>query len=187
MTNTFDNFKPVKGSEKALTLFKELSTLPSWFMLLCYGGVGSGKTHLCNALASVLKLKGIFCRVTDWGEMYTYLSNLKRLQFKEGDRYFEVSSRFEKTEYLILDDFDISTGGTGYKAQEEMSYFEGLIKYRYKNRLFTVVTTNLDTRIDDRNPSRPFIPPRIVSRFSDGETSRKVLNKAGDYRPLKGK
>ena len=175
---TFENFKPVLGAEKALAYFKELVASPGWFMLLCYGFIGNGKTHLCNALASELQKKGRFCRVMDWSETYTYLEYTKRVKFQEGDLYHNVSNRLNNAPILILDDLDIDVDEKGYKQQEEWNYFEDLIKYRYKHNLFTVVTTNLDLKQ---------LPPRIVSRFSDAVKSRKVLNKAVDYRPLKVK
>lgn len=170
MINTFDNFKSAKGAEKALFLFKELSTLPIWFMLLCYGGVGSGKTHLCNALAAVLCEKGKYCRVQEWP---TVIRTLKRAIHSElKGSYDDLFDRYQKTGVLILD--DVGMGGTG--SVWEWGELEEIINYRYEHKLPTVVTTNLDLKQ---------LPPRIVSRFSDAVKSRKVLNQAEDYRPKK--
>ena len=169
--DSFDNFKPVKGAEKALTLFKELAAGPEWFMLLCYGGVGNGKTHLCNALAAKLTEQGKGCRVVGWTTLIRLFKTAMHSDKK--DLYDTLFSRFQKGGRLILD--DVGMGGTG--SNWEWGELEEIVNYRYENELLTVVTTNLD--LAD-------LPPRIVSRFSDALKSRKVLNTGGDYRPLKG-
>ena len=169
---TFENFKPAKGSERALALFKELSTGVEWFMLLCYGGVGSGKTHLCNALANVLCENDKYCRVQEWPAV---IRNLKRAMHSEQKgAYDDLFDCYLKAEWLILD--DVGMGAT--TSDWQWGELEEFINYRYEQGLLTVVTTNLDLKQ---------LPPRIVSRFSDAVKSRKVLNKAIDYRPLKGK
>jgi len=167
MTNTFDNFKPANGAEKAFNLFKELSTGPGWFMLLCYGGIGSGKTHLCEALAAKLG-----CRVVRWMELIRLFKKSMHGDIK--DAYDALFENIQKADNLILD--DVGMGGTG--SNWEWGELEEIIDYRYRKGLLTVITTNLDLKQ---------LPPRIVSRFSDGETSRKVLNSAEDYRPKKMK
>ena len=171
INSTFDNFKPVKGAEKALALFKELSACPDWFMLLCGGDVGSGKTHLCNALANVLTDNDNYCRVQEWPVV---IRNLKRAMHSEQKgAYDDLFDRYQKAPVLVLD--DVGMGAT--TSDWQWGELEEFINYRYENGLLTVVTTNLDLKQ---------LPPRIVSRFSDAVKSRKVLNKAVDYRPLKG-
>jgi len=58
-----------------------------------------------------------------------------------------------------------------------MEQLEKIIRVRYRERLFTILTTNRD--ISE-------LPERIVSRFEDAEVARKVLNSGIDYRKLKG-
>jgi len=169
---TFDDFKPVKGAEKALKLFKELANGSSWFMLLCYGHTGCGKTHLCHALANELKKKGQYCEVREWPFVIRCFKRSMHSEFK--DAYDELFDRYQKAPVLILD--DVGMGGTG--SNWEWGELEEIINYRYNNDLMTVVTTNLD--IKD-------LPPRIVSRFSDAVKSRKVLNAGSDFRPSKVK
>lgn len=172
---TFDNFQPVKGAGKALALFEELAAGPDWYMLLCYGGVGNGKTHLCEALANKLG-----CCVVQWMTLIRQFKQAMHGEYKDG--YDFLFNNIQKGRRLILD--DVGMGGTG--SAWEWGELEEIINYRYEHGLLTVVTTNLDIRSDERNEKMPFIPPRIVSRFSDALTSRKVLNSASDYRPLKG-
>lgn len=64
LDNTFENFKPVAGTKEALAAFKALVRGKThWKMLLVYGGVGNGKTHLCEATAIALYKRGLVCRV----------------------------------------------------------------------------------------------------------------------------
>lgn len=169
--STFENFKHTKGAENALKLFKELSTLPGWFMLLCYGTSGNGKTHLCEALSIELYKRGIFCPVHEFAEIIRRF----RTSFNSSDKwdYNLLFKRIQTAKYLILD--DVGMGGSG--SSWEWGELEEIISYRYKNELFTVMTTNLD--LGD-------IPLRIVTRFQDAIKSRMVLNSGVNYRPLKG-
>lgn len=169
--STFENFKQTKGAENALMLFKELSILPEWFMLLCYGTSGNGKTHLCEALSIELYKRGIFCPVREFAEVIRSF----RASFNSSDKW-DYNLRFKRIQtakYLIID--DVGMGGSG--SSWEWGELEEIIGYRYKNELFTVMTTNLD--LGD-------IPLRIVTRFQDAIKSRMVLNSSVNYRPLKG-
>ena len=150
-------------------------------MLLCYGGVGNGKTHLCRALVNEFKKRGKHCGYSTWPSV---IRNLKRAMFRSEykDEYDLLFSRYQRAERIVLD--DVGMGGTN--SNWEWGELEEIINYRYENRLLTVVTTNLDIKPSD-NEKIPYIPERIVSRFGDAATSRKVLNSAEDYRPRKVK
>jgi hypothetical protein len=65
----------------------------------------------------------------------------------------------------------------GKSSEYEIAILEEFIDYRHRERLLTVLTANLDLKD---------LPVRVVSRFGDGETSRIVINRGSDYRPLKG-
>ena len=169
--NTFENFKPVKGVEESLTAFKELASgNATWSMLLCYGSDGCGKTHLCEALSIEMAKREVLCRVNEWAEV---VRDLKRRMHSEVTDDYDMQFRsFQKRDYLMLD--DVGMGSTG--SSWEWGELEEIINYRYREGLFTVVTTNLD--IKD-------VPRRIVSRFTDAVQSRLVLNSGGNYRPKK--
>ena len=167
---TFNNFKRVKGAGKALELFSQMPDA-DWFMLLCYGSAGCGKTHLCEALAYELRQEMKFTRVLEWSERIRILKGAMQRRDRPGyyDQLFEGMQRAER---LIIDDVGAGTTGSSWEWGE----LEDIVSYRYKRELFTVITTNLD--VAD-------LPDRIVSRFRDKTKARICFNSAGDYRPFK--
>lgn len=180
--NTFENFLLVKGSEDSLAAFKELAFgKASWYMLLCYGSDGCGKTHLCEALSIELAKRNIVCRVNEWAEV---VRDFKRRMHSEifGD-YDDVFERFRTQPYLIID--DVGMGGTG--SSWEWGELEEIINYRSREGLMTVVTTNLNIEPNPKDYNQSYVPRRIVSRFTDAVKSRLIVNRAGNYRPKKGK
>jgi len=168
LKNTFEIFKPWPGTEKALATIKALALgKTTWKLALIYGGVGNGKTHLCEAAAIELYKAGYFCRVNtmDW-----MMSSLKRcLDPEPPDTLDGLLRKYSYAEHLIIDD----VAGSVW----EMEQLEKIIRARYRERLFTILTTNLDLKE---------LPERVVSRFRDAEVARLVLNDGKDYRPQKG-
>ena len=171
LNNTFANFKQASGTAETLKAFKELSTLPDWYMLLCMGTTGSGKTHLCEGLSIELYKKGIFAPVVKFGEMLNLFK--KAMNSEYIDAYDNRINAYKRMKCLIMDDFGLG----GKSSDYECAILEDFIDYRYRTRLLTVLTANLDIKE---------LPVRVVSRFGDGETSRIVINRGSDYRPLKG-
>lgn len=173
LDNTFANFRQVKGTEKALAAFKALAGGKTrWKMLLCYGGVGNGKTHLCEAAAIELYKRGIFCRVLT---MARIMRAIKECMGPERHiSYEELLSNYCYGERLILD--DVGMGGSG--SEWEFGQLEEIVAARYHEKLFTVMTTNRDLSE---------LPERIVSRFQDPDIGRVVLNQGEDFRRLKAK
>ena len=170
--NTFANFKAIKGTAAALAAFRELAAgEATWHMLLCYGGAGSGKSHLCEALSIALAERQIIARVNEWPTFTRYLKHTMHNEYK--GLYDEVFERTCRSPWLIMD--DVGMGGVG--SIWDWGEFEEIINYRYRNNLPTVVTTNLDISK---------LPDRAVSRFRDALKGRCVLDDAGDYRPRKG-
>lgn len=168
LDNTFENFKPVAGVEKALAAFRSIAKgKAEWRMLLCYGGVGNGKTHLCEATAIALYKQGIFCRVLTMERMMGALK-----ECMDPDRHTsleELLNNYCYSERLIIDDVE----GTAWEFEQ----LERIIRVRYRENLFTILTTN-------RNLNE--LPERLVSRFRDAVQGRVILNEAGDYRTKKG-
>ncbi|MCK5236295.1 MAG: ATP-binding protein [Deltaproteobacteria bacterium] len=170
--HTFENFKAVKDAVTSYEAFKELSTGEApWYMVLNYGSTGCGKTHLCEAYSIALAKRNIRCKVWEWPELIREFKRRLRSNIPgDYDRYFDG---IRKCQHLILDDVVMAVD-----SKWEWGEFEDIINYRYRNNLVTIVTTNLDITK---------LPPRSVSRFRDKVTSRMVLNKAEDFRPLKVK
>lgn len=171
LSNTFEKFKAVPGTQKALAAFKTLASgKAEWKMLLCYGGVGNGKTHLCEATAIALYKRGIFCRVLT---MARIMRALKECMGSAAlTSYDELLSNYCYAERLILD--DVGMAGSG--SEWEYGQLEEIIVVRYRESLFTIMTTNRDLSE---------LPERIVSRFRDPSVGMVVLNEGADYRRLK--
>lgn len=158
------------GTEKTLVAFKKLANGEAKYrMLLCYGGVGNGKTHLCEATSIILYKRGIFCRVLTMARIMRALKECmgpERITSCE-----ELIDRYCRCGYLIVD--DVGMGGTG--SDWEYGQLEEIVVSRYRERLFTIMTTNRD--ISE-------LPERIISRFRDKELGVVVLNEGEDYRSL---
>lgn len=171
LDNTFENFKPAPGTSKALAAFKALASGKTrWKMLLCYGGVGNGKTHLCEATSITLYKRGGFCRVLT---MARIMLALKQCMGPERiTSYEELIDRYCRCSHLIID--DVGMGGSG--SEWEYGQLEEIVVIRYRERLFTILTTNRDLTE---------LPERITSRFQDPDVGRVVLNEGADYRKLK--
>ena len=161
---TFDSFVLADGTKEIYSAFKELATGEAgYLMLLGYGGVGNGKTHLCNALTVELNHRGIDAR------LFTVADMIRQLKESISSHTTEaLISQLKAVPALVLDDFQVE-----YKSLWEMQQIEEIIDARYREALITVLTTNRDLNE---------LPERIVSRFYDSELSKVVLNKGKDYR-----
>ncbi len=168
LDNTFANFKAMPGTETAIAAFAAMLDGPE-FMLLCYGGVGNGKTHLCEAVAIELYKRGKFCRVM---QMPTMLSTLRMSMDDPSKEYNTILDNFCFAERLIVDDIGAGEGDMSFCDR----ILEKIVIARYGRQLFTIMSTNL--RIEQ-------LPERVRSRFEDSVTSYLVLNEGADYRGLK--
>lgn len=174
LNNTFQNFVTVKGTSESFTLFRELAAgNTDWKMLLCYGGVGNGKTHLCEALSIELYQKGQFTPVLTMASMMGYLKST--MHTESISNLDTMIHRYSTMDQLILD--DVGMGGSG--SDWEWGQLEDIIARRYRENLLTALTSNLDIdQLEQRSK-------RIVSRFRDKEKARLVLNEGADYRRRK--
>lgn len=166
---TFETFdRQVKGVKEAFNSFYELAYgETNLSFLLVYGGTGNGKTHLCQAVTIVLNKRGIDAR------LYTVADLMAKLKESISNNTTEAEVKMLKElPGLILDDL-----GVEYGSVWELSKIEEIVDARYRAELITVLTTNRD--LDQ-------LSERIVSRFSDPAMSKRVLNKADDYRRFKG-
>jgi DNA replication protein DnaC len=166
---SFDNFRAVKGSEEALKSAKALVSGAQFFMLLIYGGYGSGKTHLSyaavlQALKQGMKAKFIY--------IPEFMGKLRQ-QIDLGEDLQATIDNVKAITFLALDDFGAEQGTPWQQA-----ILEEIINHRYANCLYTIVTTNKDIKT---------IPGPILSRFQDTQMSKIVFDEAPDYRKKKTK
>jgi len=166
--HTLGSFLLINGAKDAYFATKSFADGSGDFIfLLIYGGTGNGKTHLCNGAAITLMERGVITKLYDVSE----LMSLLRGAIDHGAIEEEVKT-LKEVPCLILDDFKPE-----YETQWALNRLEEVINYRYGAYLLTMVTTNQDL---------PDLPDRIVSRFSDIDRSKKVLNSAPDYRRRAG-
>ena len=185
---TFENFIQEPGTEEAYKAFLNVGIIEGCVqMLLCYGGVGNGKTHLLEALSYILKKCGHVANVISYPKLLRSLAFSEQCDKKRGNDgkpWMPLEKRLETYStmpYLLIDDMGMGNVKTGWEADRDAGWFEQIIVSRYNSvilgeKLVTVITTNLDL---DK------IPGRIVSRFSDASIGRLVLNEGEDYRGKK--
>lgn len=178
LDHSFKNFHWRRGnpeqqesSRACLNAFKELANGETDKpFLMCYGGVGNGKTALCEALVIRLRERNFLAR---YHTVASILTTFKRYMNYQDSTMDRVIRSYTEARFLIMDDL-----GAEYGSPWEASIIENLIDERYRYRRITVATTNLD--ISE-------LSPRLSSRFSDPEVSVCILNKGSDYRRIKRK
>lgn len=141
----------------------------TFIWLLIVGGVGNGKSHLCNAALLALLRRGKSAKLV------TAAGILSALRVGISDHTTDaIMAEYQQIPALIIDDIGAGMKHPEEKGSEwEWARVEELLVWRYENVMPTFCTTNLQ-------PSE--LPERILSRFKDGELSRIVHNAAGDYR-----
>jgi len=169
LTHDFKTIKRVKGFIPALDACKAMAEGTADFQLLMvYGGVGNGKTRLCEAVVIEMFDQGKKVKRDRWSDvvrtMKSHFNNRGNISYEEYFASLRVRGR------IIFD--DVGSGST--LGSWEWGELEDIIDYRYERRLFTIVTTNLDIKS---------FPERILSRFRDRPRARLILNEAGDFRP----
>lgn len=163
--DNFENWTPVEGADEALNAAWLLAKGETDYkLLLLYGGVGNGKSHLGYAAVNLAVQRGIQAqfwyvpalfaewrkRMAETGAADTFLDGVQALPF------------------LVLDDVGVEQG-----TAAQQSNLEAIINYRYAQELPLIVTTN-------RNPATLGGP--VMSRFKDQRLSRMVFNSAPDWR-----
>lgn len=180
LNHTFENFLPEKGTGAALAAFKAIASgKDDRMMILLYGGVGNGKTHLCEAVVIALYKRGIWSRIITMSKVMRALKQAMNPDLLIS--YDILIQRYCEAPRLIID--DVGMGGSG--SDWEFGQLEEIVVRRYHERLFTILTTNLDIAYNPKHPDARYIPERIVSRFRDREVAILVCNTAADYRSKK--
>lgn len=185
LDSTFANFKVVRGTENAYRAAKLIAGMETeWKLLMIYGTWGCGKTHLLEAIALTIWDSGDTVKIQTFPDFVAGLKDTfdrSREPDPKGLTFNDKMDSLCKRPYLLLDD----VGAAGSFTPWSLEQLERIILARYRENLFTVITTNLDIKYNPNYPDRPIIPEFVISRFSDSERSRTVLNGAPDYRPKK--
>ncbi len=165
---TFDNFVENEGNKSALQSARELASENSGFTCLAIHGVtGNGKSHLANAVAQKLQVRGeVVSRVTmlDWVD-----------ELQDAISTNTVSSKIKQYKIvpvLIFDELKIEHLMNS-KSDWLLDHFEQILDYRLNVNLLTMLTTN-------NTPEQ--LPPRIRSRLQDKTKARMIWNKDIDRR-----
>lgn len=164
---TFENFRSVSGTEKALRAAQALAFGTAEFIwLLIYGPPGNGKTHLCNAIVKEVRARGLDVRMILAAELFSLL----REAIKE-NQTDELLRKFKTTFFLAIDDY-----GVEYGSDWESAKFDELMTVRFATGKPTVLITNKELTE---------LPERIQSRFTDKVMSRAIHNSAPDFRSMR--
>jgi DNA replication protein DnaC len=167
-SHTFANFKRMAGTGTAFKAFKAFASLKGPSLLLCYGGIGNGKTYLLEATSLELYRQGIFCGVMPMVRLMRTLKRSMRDGYRERP-YDEILDTWCRAGIVLLDDVGMGM----MDSQWEISVLEELVNYRYQHRLRTAMVTNKTP--DD-------LPVRVVSRFSEEGIGVIVQNQGKDFR-----
>lgn len=169
LENTLDNYKVPPGDKDVKFAFRKVLDCSPRFMLLAYGGVGNGKTHLCNAASIELYKRGLYCRVMSFD---TILQVLRSAINNPELRYDQLLDNYSYGDRLIID--DIGAGGSDTDFANKV--LEAIVCARYGHQKLTIMTMNKDLSA---------LPERVLSRLQDKSTSFLVHNRADDYRMKK--
>jgi len=173
---TFLNFRTSFNGQEHPTLARCLRAAEQFAMrpeegrwLVIYGERGSGKSHLCAAVDNHLSQAGVPCLFITAPDLLAALRQAIELQSNtEQESFTSRMNIFKTATVLILDDL----GAEQSSPWSESVLFE-ILDYRYRNRLATMIVTNV--------PPDEF-DPRIASRMQDTALCTVIENAAPDYR-----
>lgn len=172
---TFLNFKiEFDGKENAilrrcLRQAEKFADKPEGRWLVIWGERGSGKSHLCAAVDNHLVHMGVPSLFITMPDLLASLREAIELQSNtEQESFTGRMNVFKTATVLIIDDLGAETSS----PWSDSVLFE-ILDYRYRNRLATMIATNVNP--DD-------FDYRIASRMQDTELSTVIENAAPDYR-----
>lgn len=151
---SFENFIVGEGNRFAYEIAKEVLENPGYLYnpVFIYGSVGTGKTHLLQAIGNEAKKKGyrvIYSSTNDFAEeMVSFL--------KEG-RINEFRNRYKSVDILLLDDVQFLSG----KERTQIEFFNIFNTLYLLGKQIVLAS--------DRHPQQlKGVSDRLVSRFEGG-------------------
>ncbi len=189
---TFENFKisipKAVGLKKAKTLlydYIELELFKSGEKqsFLIKGTVGSGKTHLCSAVARRLVQKGFYdIYFVDFKELLDEIKST--FSYSSETSEAEILYPILNTGLLIIDDL-----GSERNTEWTEDVFARILNYRYNRNLPVIITTNYFDRQVTGALTDETLEERIGTRMRSRlyEMCRDIEIIAPDYRMLKHK
>jgi DNA replication protein DnaC len=175
---TFFNFKTdldgkpsttLQTCREAAELFAD--ELSGW--LVVYGRSGNGKSHLAAAVRNHVANRGIqviYITVPELLHMLRMLFDRERRE-QEGESFEERLDVYRKAPVLILDDL-----GAEKMSEWSTETLHMILEYRYRLRLPTMITTNLDPHSNNDFDSR------FVTRMTDANLCRVIENTEPNFR-----
>lgn len=177
---TFANFKrdghPAAGVPhptvaQAFDAARAFAINPSGWLVL-HGMPGTGKSHLCAAIANALA-QAVFVTMPALSSSLKSLFD-KRVAQEEGETYEERKHVYQTTPILLIDDI-----GAGTFSEWDGRLLYDILQPRYENQRPTVLVSNLDmTDVD-------IFDPRLVDRWSERGFSVMVQITAPSARGMK--
>jgi len=158
----FDNYRVENETQKLIfDKAKEFveSDLTEWFFV--GGKVGTGKTHICVAIASYLLIdKRMSTRYVVWQDIVREL-NVNMNSFS----YDDLVCKLQNEEVLYIDDFLKTPRGEVARTGDLNRAFE-ILNARYNNNLVTIISS--EHSLDE------------IARFDTAISSR-IIEKAKNY------
>lgn len=172
---TFFNFKTEFHGEEDEFLAncaeaaQAFAEAPDGHWLVLWGTRGNGKSHLCAAVDNHLRAAGVASLFITLSDLLAALKDsLDTQATTEQETYSGRLRQFKTAPVLILDDLGAETNS----AFSQSVLFD-VIDYRYRNRLPTMIVTNVPLNAFD---------PRVASRLQDTAFCVVIENAAPDYR-----
>jgi DNA replication protein DnaC len=135
---------------------------PRGWLVLC-GSKGTGKSHMCAAIANARKANNEACLFISAMDLLTSLRAC--FDGREPQTYAERLQVYQRAALLIIDDI-----GAERSTEWTASVWGELIEPRYRNRLPTVLVSNYDL-----SRGVGFLDSRVTDRINERNLSKIVL------------
>lgn len=138
----FSNYKAVEDWQKDIVVKAQRFIESDSDGFLFCGQSGSGKTHICTAIAKALLNKGIPLKYMLWVDE----SKKIKQSIKDGSKYSELINELKTVQALYIDDF-FKVSKRTKPSDADISLAIEIINYRYnlaqtsKKRYVTIIST----------------------------------------------